>query len=414
VTGRGGLTRAVRDERGVVLPLTMLILVVLAALATALLGIGSSEVFIAGNHVRATQALFTAEAGLEHALDVFRTTPALVTAATAITTLTAVPGLPSSGTKVGAVGSYVVQYRSAGADTIEVVSTGTTSLGSGTRAVRATLTTSFTSKDAVLTQKDLKISGNPTIGGTCGSVHTNEDLDASGNPTATGPMTASGTFPNVSKLEDIGAGSGGSKPTKPIPVIDPAQVLLKAQASVPASQLFRMLSTGTVLDGLGTVLAILAKGDTFNGWKYEAGSGWQLSGNTATDGTYYLEGNVKVSGNPGSPQTPWKTTILATGDVEISGNPEATTHFGETFIIAGADVKISGNPSQGFTGLIGAHEQIDISGNATFTGFVIAEDGASDSKTVKDNTISGNATITYECGLPTPLQGPVQILTWGR
>jgi hypothetical protein len=76
-------------------------------------------------------------------------------------------------------------------------------------------------------------------------------------------------------------------------------------------------------------------------------------------------------------------------------------------------VKISGNPSQGFTGLIGAHEQIDVSGNATIKGFIIAEDAASASNTAKQNTISGNPTITYNCGLNTPLQGPLPILTWG-
>jgi Tfp pilus assembly protein PilX len=417
MTGRATAAfRGVADERGVVLPLAMMVLLILVMLSTALIGMGGSEVFIANNHLRGTQALSAAEAGLEHAYDVFRGNTALLSPAAPIAALTAVPGLAASGTKLGTIGSYVVQYRSAGTDTIELVSTGASAIGSGTRVLRATLTAgTFTSDDAVRTQKDLKISGNPTITGACGSAHTNGNLDASGNPTATGGMTASGTFANVAKLDDIGTGSGGGKPTKPIPVIDPTQVLIKAQASVAADQLFQMKSDGTILDGNGNVLATLKKGDQFNGWKYDGKTPaqWDLSGNAASDGTYYIEGSAKVSGNPGSLVAPWTVSIIATGDVEISGNPEMKTHFGQTFVIAGADVKISGNPNQQVPGLIAAHEQIHISGNPTINGFVIAEDAASASNTEKENQISGNPTIKYDCGVSTPFPGGLQILTWG-
>lgn len=412
--GQTTIVSRTRDQRGVVLPLTLFMLLVLTVLATALLGIGGTEVFIAGNHLRGTQALFVAEAGLEHAFDLLRVNASLVSPATPVTSLTAVPGLPSSGTSVAGIGSYVAQYRSIGTDTVEVVATGTTTVGAGVRILRATLTTAFESRDAVRTKDDLTISGNPTIAGACGSVHTNSDLDISGNPNTSGKATATGTY-KASGSPTVGEGSGGGKSRKPIPPIVPSDILLKAKASVATDQLFQLKSDGRVLDGNDNVIATLAKGDNFNGWKYEAGSPtkWDLSGNTAGDGTYYLEGNAKVSGNPGSATTPWHTSIIATGDVDISGNPEITTHFGDTLIIAGGDVKMSGNPSQGFTGLIGAHEQIDISGNASITGFVIAEDAASASNSVKQNKISGNPTITYDCGLNNPLTGLLRILSWG-
>jgi hypothetical protein len=416
VTARAlAAVRSAADDRGMVLPLAMVILLILAALATALLGIGSAEVFIAANQLRGTQALFAAEAGLEHAIDVFRGNTALLSPTPAVTTLTVVPGLSATGNSLGTIGSYLVQYRTVGTDTIEVVATGTTAVGSGTRVLRATLTAgSFTSNDAILTKDDLKISGNPTITGACGSTHTNSDFTVSGNPSSSGNMTATGTY-TESGHPTNGAGSGGGKAAKTIPVVDPAQALIKAKASVAADKLFQMKADGQILDGNNQVLTTLTSGQEFNGWKYNAGSTaeWSLSGNNAVDGTYYLEGNAKVSGNPGSATTPWNVSLIATGDIEISGNPEITTHFANNLLIAGADIKMSGNPTQGFNGLIAAHEQIAISGNPSITGSIIAEDAASASGTVTENKVSGNATISYSCGLATPFGGGLQILTWG-
>ena len=197
--------------------------------------------------------------------------------------------------------------------------------------------------------------------------------------------------------------------------MNPAEFLAAAKKSLPANQLYQMLGDGRVLAGDGALLTTLAPGAEYRGWKYLAGTParWDLSANTGYDGTYYLEGNVTVSGNPGTPATPWRTSVIATGDIEISGNPVISTFMTDTLLVAGLDVKINGNPNQSFTGLIAAHEQFSISGNPSITGYILAEDWPSTSGTVTENNLSGNPVIVYDCGLNPPVAGPLQILTWG-
>lgn len=289
------------------------------------------------------------------------------------------------------------------------------------------MSTSFSSPDAIRTRGPLSISGSPTVGdpifqGQCGGVHTNDELWISGNPSISGDATARGNPPgdpdedlHVSGHPTLGPGSGSNKPEEVVPVINPADFLNIATASLPANQVFQMKANGQVLNGAGALITTLASGDSYNEWRYTSGSPtlWSLSGNTGINGTYYLEGNVIVSGNPGSSSTPWVTTLIATGDLEVSGNAEIQTSVTDTLFVAGLDIKISGNPSNGFNGLIAAHEQFSLSGNPTINGLLIAEDASSTSSTVTSNTVSGNPTINYSCGLNPPLQGPLQFLSWG-
>lgn len=408
-----------RNERGVALPLALMAFVVLAALSAALLAIGSSEVQIASNHLHGTQAFYVAEAGLEHAYSVLRITPTLVTT-NPPDSPTTVPGIAAC-TPLGGFGCYTVQYRSAGANTntVFVVSTGTSTTGGAQRVLRVSMSTFFVSDDAIRTTGPLTISGNATVQGQCGGIHTNDDLALSGNPSLSGAATASGgpdgqNDYTVTGNPSVGPGSGGDQPQQTIPVINPADFLNSAKASLPANQVFQMKANGQVLDGNGTLIITLPSGDSYNGWRYTYGTPaqWQLSGSTGVNGTYYLEGNVTVSGNPGSP-TPWVTTLIATGDLIVSGNPEIQPSLTDTLFIAGLDISISGNPSNGFNGLIAAHEQFSLSGNLTINGFLIGEDASATSSTVTSNTVNGNPTITYSCGLNPPLQGPLQILSWG-
>ena len=107
------------DNRGLILPLALLAFVILAALAAAILSIGGSEAQIASNHLRAIQAQFLAEAGLEHAFNTLygstQTPPNLVTTAAADLRDVA------SNSSVGGAGSYTVQYQKAGDYTVRVV-----------------------------------------------------------------------------------------------------------------------------------------------------------------------------------------------------------------------------------------------------------------------------------------------------
>ncbi len=62
------LAQAMRDQQGVVLPMTLLALLILSGLLTGFLELSSSEPAIAGNHLMVAQARALAEAGIEQAI----------------------------------------------------------------------------------------------------------------------------------------------------------------------------------------------------------------------------------------------------------------------------------------------------------------------------------------------------------
>lgn len=406
------------DDRGVAFPLALMALVVLVTLSAALLAVGSSEVQISYNHLRGTQAHFLTEAGLEDAFNSFRDNPTLVSTAPA--TLTAVPGLSGPGTTLQGLGSYTVQYRSAGANTVLVVATGTSTIGSAQRILKAVMSNTFISTDAFRTRQHLNVY-EAAISGTCGNVHANGDLVISdtateGTPSVAGAATASGSYFQFGGT--VGPGSGGMNPPKLIPAINPLDFLAAAKSSLLPGEIFQMKATGQVLDAndpTPTVLATLSSGQTYRGWTYTAVGKtvkWEFGGSTGYDGTYYLEGNAIIAGSPGSALIPWKTSIIATGDIQVTGNPQISTHLKDTLFVAGLDILISGAPPAGFTGLIAAHEQVKIS-KSTVNGYILADDAGSTGKTVTANVVDTNATITFNCQLYPPLTGALQIIAWG-
>jgi Tfp pilus assembly protein PilX len=399
--------RAWADQRGMVLPLTLMFVVILTTLSVALLTVGGQESVIAANHLKGVHALFLAEAGLEDAFNAFRNNTALLTTSvpSSLTTLS----VSGPGTTLSAYGGYSVQYHSAGSNTVRVVVTGytgTSSAQTATRVLRAMVTVGFTNSDAVRTKGNLRMSGNPAVTGTCGSAHTNDDLTISGNPSVAGTATASDQY-SVSGNPTVGSGSGGGKAQKTIPTVSASSFLTQAKATVAASQIYQFLSDGKVRDGNDNLITTLSNNDTYRGWKYKSsGPNWEYNDNTGYDGTYYFQGEVKVSGNPGSAATPWNVTIIATGSIKMSGSPHMNVHSLDTLLMSDDDVDISGNGTMYEAGAIIAKDSVEISGNPTILGYVLAA-GTSESK------ISGNPTITYNCGVAPPIIADVTILASG-
>jgi hypothetical protein len=66
--------------------------------------------------------------------------------------------------------------------------------------------------------------------------------------------------------------------------------------------------------------------------------------------------------------------------------------------MSGADIKIIGNSNQTFAGIIAANEQIDVIGNASIEGILVAADESNDSNLVDSNYVSGDMQITYDGG----------------
>lgn len=245
---------------------------------------------------------------------------------------------------------------------------------------------------AIVTNGNLSISGNPSINGSNGSVHANGDLTISGNPTVSQNATASGIYA-TSGSPNIGGSSGGSRPTLPIPPI-------RAIDSRPLAD-WVLTSTGHMTTLAGAVVCNASVNNNAckaaYGWKFEGAGRWAIDGNNATNGTFYVEGDAKISGNPGSPASPLAISIIAEGNIEISGNPDLRPDQPELMFVTDKDLKISGQLGQplAFEGQMLVREQLMISGNPTLAGQILVENAASTSNLVTDNSISGNASITY-------------------
>lgn len=265
----------------------------------------------------------------------------------------------------------------------------------------------FGLEHAILSGGNLKISGNATIKN--GSTHANGNTTVSGSPSIDGTVSSSLVTTNTgsSVLKTV---SGASVET--IPSINPAEFRQYAE--------YIFTRDGKVLDAAGKVLADLSKGEKWNGWDYSVtadGAKWTMSANDSIDGRFYIEGDAVVSGNPGQAKPeylPWSATLLAEGDIEISGTPVMKNYTGggtsvpdgvkNLLFVAGLDLKINGNlqQDQAFQGIMAAHEQVDISGNPSLGGYIIAEDAANTSNTATEISISGNMELASGAKLATP------------
>lgn len=181
--------------------------------------------------------------------------------------------------------------------------------------------------------------------------------------------------------------------------------MAKAKETLPANQIFQMMADGLVLDGNDMLITILVSGQSFEGWTYTLGvpSSWSFGGSTGSTGVYYFEGNAAVSGSPSG----WQTTLLATGNVDISGKPQIQTLLLDTLIVADGNVTISGGASGGYDGLIAAGNAVELSGNATLDGVIVARGG------MVEDAVSGSPRLTYNCESYPLLPGVLTTLAVG-
>lgn len=433
------------NERGSALVGVLLLLMMMSALAAALAVSGRTETLVAFNHQSATQARAAAEAGLNHVVEVattwvfewdangFSDIDAALDGLLADTSLLGI----ALGTDISIAGTTNVKYQvfvmdeddatQRGADATQITGDADATNNEDGSAVtdnnRALVVRAvgYAHDDtsvmleaviaaiplpAIVTGGDLDISGNATIDGTSGSVHSNAGLTVSGNPTVTGDATATGAYSETGSPNIGGSASGGATEL-PIPSVDASDHLFKAD--------FVLESNGTMTCGDSAGCAGgFAYGATICGaspcnyWVYNAGDfSWTISGNDATNGTYYVEGPARISGNPGTALVPIAITIIAEGSIEISGNPDLTPDYPELLFVTDGDLKISGGIDTPLTaqGQILVHEQLMISGNPTLAGQIIVEDVPSVDPLVTNNTISGNPTITYNGTLGTAIFG---------
>jgi cytoskeletal protein CcmA (bactofilin family) len=246
---------------------------------------------------------------------------------------------------------------------------------------------------AVITNGNLTIDGNVDIEGTNGSVHSNANLTMNGTTAdITEDCTSSGTF--TGSAGNCSGYAGGSRPTITVPNVAASDYFTQSTYILHSNGTIERRSDNAILCNASSDAN--ACKDAGYGWMFSAGT-WNLGSTEPLNGAYYAEGNVGVSGSPGSGGTPVQITIIAEGWIDISGSPEFQPFLPETFIVTNQDLKIDGSLSTPVTveGQILVREQIHIAGNAELAGQVIVQDASNTCTLVTANSISGSVTITY-------------------
>jgi hypothetical protein len=309
-----------------------------------------------------------------------------------------------------------------------VILTSTGIVDGGTAEIEAVIYRPlFKTDNAITTEGSLTINGNPTIAGTNGSVHTNVDLSLTGNPSISETATATGTLTTTGSPTVSGGSSSGAA-NEDIPTVTISDYLSTSD--------YVLTSDGRVENPPGTTIHTFSSDGKWSsggpgctgggkGWDYNVGPPvvWDLGDDCGEEGNYYVEGSIKISGNPGSPSDAWDVSLIAEEHIDVSGNPNFdnfqdpadSEDIQNIFMMAGTDIAWSGNPSNSIQGLVYAGEQIEISGNISFNGFIIAADASATDGTVTENKISGNPTITYNGDVVSPfLSSKVSILSWQK
>ncbi len=420
-----------RDERGVALVAVLLLLMLMSALAAALAVSGRTDTLVVRNHQTAAQARASAEAGLNHGVQValayIRSLPPQ-DVPNQLDVLLTTPGLLAPGLTLGASVSIDgasdrdARYEvfilddddpSVAGDDPDIDEDGDPFIDVNmTLVVRAVGYASNNATvtleavigpvkwPAILTNGDLTISGNPDISGDEGSVHANGDLTIAGSVTVSGYATASGAYDATKSKPKIDGKSGGGNPVIVVPPISAADYRTTAD--------FILESDGSITNQGGTLLC--AAGDKGchggYGWTFKGGNGWDLDGDSPTAGTYYVEGAASIKGNlaPHGDKAP-AVTILAEGSIDVAGpngmDLQPAANAGGIQFVTDRDLRISSNahlvPSLGGKMLV--HEQLEISGNPDVTGQIIVEDAPSEDNLATANRIAGNPDVEYDGGL---------------
>ena len=268
---------------------------------------------------------------------------------------------------------------------------------------------------AIGTNGSLMLNGNPNILGACGGAHANQVVVVSGTTTVQTQVSASQTVQVSGQINQAGGGAStplSNQPPIQIPNLDPMDYCDTSDFILRANGYF--VTVGPPRDSVD------ANSNPVNGWTRGSSNPveWNLGGNTTAPGSYCIEGNVVISGNPGEPPaSPIPLSIFANGSVQYSGNPNITAaHPSGALIIANGDVSISGNPSgstNNYNGLIYAQSQCQLNGNPVIGGQILCfddPDPPGSSNFVNQNGISGNPTIRYNCGGMSV--GMRRILSW--
>jgi Tfp pilus assembly protein PilX len=426
-------------ERGIALPVTLMMLVALGALALVATQWSSQDIARTDEYYETREAFYIAEAGIQKAINLLNYTDSTGGDESS-------PGVEIS---AGGFDDVLTSFVSNNASDLTNVSFGSgtysvtvadnddgdgdttddddnnlilTSIGtSGDRSVTleaVIVRRIFKGDNAITTEGDLGGNGSFTIDGTNGSIHSNNSVTVSGgSATITEGATASGT------CSGTGCVAGGVAP-EDIPIINPSDYQSFADYHLHDDGTIEEVSSGDIYTfsnsgGGHWTHSTTGDGDAnFEGLSYSNSQDrWSAGSSNIANGFFYVETDFKTTGCPPG----WETTIVAEGYIDFGGNSDVVNYkdAGDTediqnlFLVAGTDIEFSGNPSNTIQGFFAAGEQISVSGSVTLEGSIVASDASNSENLVTGNTIGGSLTITYNGDLIAPFLGnKVKIIAW--
>jgi hypothetical protein len=390
----------VRNERGVALPMAMMMLLLLSSLMIAFAVLSQTEPVIANNQLRVAQARAFAETGFERA--VWALTNSTNADGLASPLPAPVPAPYDGGTFVASgastVGGFVVTVTNAptytsGGQTFssltarEIVSQGWTPTNSATdgrtkgrRQIRGIVEIApnlgIEAPCALCVKGDLSLGGNTLIDGTntssgCGG-NTKYGTYTSGNTTVGGSASVTG-----------GAGATCTGTT----------------GCASASEFDKFTFTSSQLNYLkdlarknGTYFGpgYPNGGTTHDGSATWSGSVTFNSGNQVKNGIVFVDTTDGTNWDPANPQP----SKLAS--VDIHGNPFVSGDFTGWFIVNGR-LSISGNMQM--NGLVYVVNDLSYNGTGTgaIRGLAVSQNVYDTAATTIDSDTTGNSRIIFDC-----------------
>jgi len=406
------LDRIVRDERGVALPMAMMVLVLLTTLMLAFAVLSQTEPVIAHNQMRAAQARAHAEAGFERAVWALSqgVIPAPIGGAPAgldplsIPNLNDVADAPYDGSVFipnGNFGGYLVEVKNVGPNAREITSTGWTPTNSvldtrtkAHRQIQATVERlppfALNTPCALCVRGDLGVGGNALVDATT-------DVSC-GNKK--GAITT-GTVAITSGSAEIKGADGNDTPNEEGSDYSQNQDVAQFDGITLNAANFKVLrelakKNGTYF-GPGYPNGTAASSPAYTG------SVTFSSSNKVKDGIVFID---TLSGND-IPTDIAEQNLSDFANVSINGNPFVSGEF-TGWIIVNGSLQISGNMA--INGLVYSVNDFTYNGTGTgeIRGLAISQnvrDTNATSVSSSDSTTTGNSRIKFNCNNINPPSG---------
>jgi len=367
---------ALVSERGMALPMTMIVLTLITTLALAFLVLSASEPVIAANHMASAQARAMAESGIERALWALTmgTTAPTTTGAVADPMPSSPAGQPYNGAtyvSMGTIGGFTVSIANGAAANERVIE----AIGYVPDNVNPVAT-----KKIMLTATRMKWLDPPCAICAGGEAPQNNQTNIQIGGAATvnasptdGAQYCAGVMPTAATM------SQGSVNTNGNPDLSAPPGGVPALQHQPQQNFTPFLFTDADMEMLKTIAKMPGRGT------YLQGS--QTFTSPPPNGIVFID---TPSGNPFTANSPSSDII----SVDIHGNWSQS--WNGWLIVAGS-VYISGNVT--LNGLVYAQNDVtlDGTGGGGITGAVISTNRMDTTSTNIDAQSIGNAPTTYDC-----------------